>query len=97
MADSTLTRADLSEAVYRNVGFSRNESSVLVDSLLEIMGQALSDGDTVKISSFGTLAPRMKSGRVGRNPKTKIEVPITPRRVLTFRPSHVLRKRINQS
>jgi integration host factor subunit alpha len=97
LAESTLTRADLSEAVYRKIGFSRNESSVLVDSLLEIIGESLASGDIVKISSFGTLAPRMKSERIGRNPKTKIEVPITPRRVLTFRPSHVLRKRINKS
>ncbi len=96
MANTTLTRADLSEAVYRQVGLSRNESSLLVDAVLEEISGALEKGDEVKISSFGTFSIRQKAERIGRNPKTKVEVPIKPRRVLTFRPSHVLRERINE-
>ena len=96
VASSTITRADLSEAVYRQVGLSRNESAHLVDSVLEEVSVALESGDTVKISSFGTFLLRDKAQRIGRNPKTKVEVPILPRRVLSFRPSHVLRERINK-
>ena len=93
---TTLTRADLSEAVYRRVGLSRNESALLVDSVLEEISVALEQGDEVKISSFGTFSLRQKAERTGRNPKTKVEVPIKPRRVLSFRPSHLLRERINR-
>jgi len=96
MAGSTLTRADLSEAVYREVGLSRNESADLVESVLAHMSDALVRGETVKISSFGTFSVRQKNERVGRNPKTGTEVPIPPRRVLVFRPSHVLKDRINE-
>jgi integration host factor subunit alpha len=96
MAFSTLTRADLSEAVYREVGLSRNESADLVESVLSHMADALVRGETVKISSFGTFSVRQKNERVGRNPKTGTEVPIPPRRVLVFRPSHVLKDRINE-
>jgi integration host factor subunit alpha len=96
MAGSTLTRADLSEAVYREVGLSRNESADLVESVLSHMSDALVRGETVKISSFGTFSVRQKNERVGRNPKTGTEVPIPPRRVLVFRPSHVLKDRINE-
>lgn len=96
MAGSTLTRADLSEAVYREVGLSRNESADLVESILAHMSDALVRGETVKISSFGTFSVRQKNERVGRNPKTGTEVPIPPRRVLVFRPSHVLKDRINE-
>lgn len=97
MAGGTLTRADLSEAVYREVGLSRNESADLVESVLAHMSDALVRGETVKISSFGTFSVRQKNERVGRNPKTGTEVPIPPRRVLVFRPSHVLKDRINES
>ena len=97
MAGKTLTRADLTEAVYRNVGLSRNESSELVENILETMASRLEQGETVKLSSFGTFAVREKSQRIGRNPKTGEEVPIKPRRVLTFRPSHVLKDHINAS
>ena len=92
----TLTRSDLSEAVYREVGLSRNESSDLVESVLAHLSNALVDGDTVKISSFGTFSVREKGARMGRNPKTGEEVPIDPRRVLVFRPSHILKDKINE-
>ena len=91
----TLTRADLSEAVFKAVGLSRNESSQMVEDILEEICAALSRGDTVKLSSFGTFSVRQKSKRMGRNPKTGTEVPIAPRRVLVFRPSHVLKAIIN--
>lgn len=92
---TTVTRADLSEAVYQEVGLSRNESSELVESVLDEISNSLISGDSVKISSFGSFLVRDKRGRIGRNPKTGQEVPIEPRRVLTFRPSQVLRERIN--
>ncbi|WP_299626167.1 integration host factor subunit alpha [uncultured Tateyamaria sp.] len=94
MADKTLTRMDLSEAVFREVGLSRNESAQLVESVLDHMSDALVKGEQVKISSFGTFSVRDKSARVGRNPKTGQEVPINPRRVLTFRPSHLMKERV---
>ncbi|MFY0690918.1 MAG: integration host factor subunit alpha [Paracoccaceae bacterium] len=94
MSAKTLTRMDLSEAVFREVGLSRNESSDLVESVLKHMSDALVDGEQVKISSFGTFSVRDKSARVGRNPKTGEEVPIHPRRVLTFRPSHLMKDRV---
>ena len=91
----TLTRAHLSEAVYQEVGLSRNESADLVERVLDEIAASLLKGETVKLSSFGTFAVRKKGGRVGRNPKTGEEVPIKPRRVLVFRPSHVLKDLIN--
>jgi integration host factor subunit alpha len=94
MGEKTLTRMDLSEAVLREVGLSRNESAQLVESVLQHMSDALSTGETVKISSFGTFSVRDKAARVGRNPKTGDEVPISPRRVLTFRPSHLMKDRV---
>ncbi|MBF9045414.1 integration host factor subunit alpha [Rhodobacterales bacterium HKCCE4037] len=94
MAAKTLTRMDLSEAVFREVGLSRNESSQLVERVLEMMSDALVDGEQVKISSFGTFSVRSKTARVGRNPKTGEEVPISPRRVMTFRPSHLMKDRV---
>jgi len=94
---ATLTRAHLTEAVYGEVGLSRNESAELVESVFGEIGQSLENGETVKISSFGSFYVREKGERVGRNPKTGDEVPILPRRVLVFRPSHVLRERINGS
>ena len=95
MNSKTLTRADLTEAVFNAVGLSRNESSQMVEDILEEVCGALSRGETVKLSSFGTFQVRQKSQRVGRNPKTGDEVPIAPRRVLVFRPSHVLKAQIN--
>ena len=95
MAGDTITRAQLSEAVYEEVGLSRNESADLVEAVLEELVNALSDGETVKISSFGSFSIRQKSQRMGRNPKTGEEVPILPRKVIIFKPSHVLKNRIN--
>jgi integration host factor subunit alpha len=85
---------DLSEAVFREVGLSRNDSAQLVESVLTYMSDALVRGEQVKISSFGTFSVRDKAARVGRNPKTGQEVPINPRRVLTFRPSHLMKDRV---
>jgi integration host factor subunit alpha len=96
MAGETITRAHLSEAVYQEVGLSRNESADLVESVLDEMIGALVRGEMVKISSFGSFSVRQKGERIGRNPKTGEEVPILPRRVLVFRPSHVLKNRINR-
>lgn len=93
----TITRADLAEAVYAQVGLSRNESSDLVEQLLDEMMDALASGDNVKISSFGSFTIREKGERIGRNPKTGVEVPIKPRKVLTFRASHVLKDKINKA
>ena len=86
---------DLSEAVYREVGLSRNESAQLVEDVLKHMSDALVSGQQVKISSFGTFSVRDKTARIGRNPKTGEEVPIAPRRVLTFRPSHLMKDRVD--
>ncbi|HAW48716.1 integration host factor subunit alpha [Roseovarius sp. A46] len=94
MTNKTLTRMDLSEAVFREVGLSRNDAAQMVESVLTHVSDALSRGEPVKISSFGTFSVRDKSARVGRNPKTGEEVPIKPRRVLTFRPSHLMKDRV---
>ena len=96
MAERTLTRAHLSEAVYEEVGLSRNESTELVESVLNKISSTLVSGETVKISSFGTFSVRSKGQRIGRNPKTGKEVPILPRRVLVFRPSQILKDKVNQ-
>ncbi|MFC4270886.1 integration host factor subunit alpha [Sneathiella chungangensis] len=96
MTKNTLTRANLAEAVYQQVGLSRNESADHVEAVLSEIADRLVAGETVKISSFGSLQVRQKSGRVGRNPKTGEEVPINPRRVLVFRASHVLKDKINK-
>ena len=90
----TLTRADLAEAINRKVGLSRAESLMMVEAILRHMCEALSEGENVKISGFGTFLLRDKAERVGRNPKTGVEVPNTPRRVLTFRASQMLKDRI---
>ena len=95
MTGNTVTRADLAEAVFREVGLSRNESSKLVESVLGLITDSLSQGETVKVSSFGSFSVRMKGQRIGRNPKTGEEVPILPRKVLVFRASHVLKEQIN--
>ncbi len=95
MAGKTLTRADLSEAVHRKIGLSRTESADLVKSVLDLVSDTLVEGQPVKLSSFGTFMVRSKNGRIGRNPKTGEEVPITPRRVLVFRPSQVMKNVIN--
>jgi integration host factor subunit alpha len=96
MAGRTVTRAELSEAVYQEVGLSRSESADLVESVLDEISNALVRGESVKLSSFGSFSVREKGQRIGRNPKTGEEVPILPRRVLVFRASHVLKDRINR-
>ncbi len=90
----TLTRADLAEALHRQVGLSRADSADIVEQILANMCSALSKGENVKISGFGTFVLRDKGERIGRNPKTGVEVPIAPRRVLTFRASQMMRDRI---
>lgn len=91
----TVTRADLAEMIYAQVGLSRNESGQLLESVLEQVAAALQAGESVKISGFGTFSVRQKGRRIGRNPKTGVEVPILPRKVLVFRPSQMLRARVN--
>lgn len=92
--ESTLTRADLAEMLNRQIGLSKSESATVVESVLDHITSALEHGENVKISGFGTFTLRDKRERVGRNPKTGVEVPIAPRRVLTFRPSQAMRDRI---
>ena len=95
MGGKTVTRADLAEAVFRRVGLSRAESASMVETVLKEIGDAIVDGDTVKLSSFGSFTVRSKGLRVGRNPKTGREVPIPPRRVTIFKPSNIMKQRIN--
>ena len=94
MGGKTLTRADLAEAVYRKVGLSRSESASLVEMIIDEISDAIVRGETVKLSSFATFQVRDKSERIGRNPKTGEEVPISPRRVMTFKASNVLKQKI---
>lgn len=95
MTGRTVTRADLCEAVYQKVGLSRTESASLVELVLGEIGDCLERGETVKLSSFGSFIVRDKGQRVGRNPKSGQEVPIPPRRVMVFKPSNILKHRIN--
>ena len=96
MSDAkTLTRMDLAESVYHEVGLSRKAATELVDEVLEEVSKVLERGETVKLSTFGNFSVRSKRARVGRNPKTGVEVPITPRKVLVFRASHILKDKLN--
>ncbi len=97
MVGKTLTRADLAEAVIERVGLPRNESSELVELVLKEITESLERGEIVKLSSFGSFGIREKAERMGRNPKTGEEVPITPRRVLVFRASNIMKERINNA
>ena len=97
MTEKTLTRMDLSEAVFREVGLSRNESAQLVENVLDSMSDALVNGEQVKISSFGTFSVREKSARVGRNPKTEEQLIISKRKIVSFHPSRLLTQRLNQT
>ena len=97
MGGKTVTRADLCEAVYQKVGLSRTESAELVEQVLDEICACIVRGDSVKLSSFGSFIVRQKGERVGRNPKTGEEVPISPRRVMVFKPSNVLKQRINSA
>lgn len=96
MGGKTITRADLCESVYRKVGLSRSESAELVESFLSEISESLAKGESVKLSSFGSFMVRSKKERIGRNPKTGEEVPISPRRVLVFKPSNVMKDKINK-
>ena len=95
MSTKTLTRADLTESLHRDIGLSRTESAEMVNNVLDLISDALVEGNNVKLSSFGTFMVRSKRERLGRNPKTGEEVPITPRRVLVFRPSQVMKNIVN--
>ena len=95
MSERTITRADLADTIYEQVGLSRNESADLVETIINEISDTLAAGDSVKISSFGSWSIRQKGERIGRNPKTGEEVPITPRKVLVFKASHVLKNKIN--
>lgn len=94
MASGTLTRADIAARINQQIGLSRNESAHIVESILDHMSDALAAGQNVKISGFGTFVLRDKAQRIGRNPKTGVEVPISPRRVMTFRASQSMRGRV---
>ena len=94
MSSKTLTRIELSEAVYREVGLSRNESAELVETVLNHISNALIKGEQVKISAFGTFSTRNKKQRIGRNPKTGTEVPITSRRVISFKASQIMKEKV---
>lgn len=96
MAGKTVTRADLCEAVYQTVGLSRTESANLVELVIDEICDSIVRGESVKLSSFGSFVVRSKGERIGRNPKTGEEVPISPRRVMVFKPSNVLKQRINE-
>ncbi|MFN7169342.1 MAG: integration host factor subunit alpha [Pannonibacter sp.] len=97
MASKTVTRADLCEAVYQKVGLSRTESAELVERVLAEISDCLVTGESVKLSSFGSFVVRSKGERIGRNPKTGEEVPISPRRVMVFKPSNILKQKINET
>ena len=95
MSGQTVPRADLCEAVYQKIGLSRTEASKLVETVLDEICDAVARGENVKLSSFGSFVVRDKGERIGRNPKTGVEVPIEPRRVMVFKPSNVMKARIN--
>lgn len=97
MQEKTLTRADLANSVYHTLGLSLSDSNDLVDAVIEEIALALEGGDSVKLSSFGTFNLRHKKQRIGRNPKTGVEVPITPRTVLSFNASNILKQKVNQA
>ena len=97
MDQKTLTRQDISEALYRHIGLSKHESALMLESVLEQISIALIDGESVKLSSFGTFYSRQKRERVGRNPKTGVTATINARRVITFKPSKLMKDRINKS
>ena len=97
MDQKTLTRQDISEALYRKIGLSKHESAVMLESVLEQISNALIDDESVKLSSFGTFYPRQKRERVGRNPKTGVTATINARRVISFKPSKLMKERTNKS
>ena len=97
MERKTLTRQDISEALYRDVGLSKHESALMLETVLEHISNALIDGEIVKLSSFGTFTSRQKRERIGRNPKTGVTATINARRVISFKPSKLMKARINES
>ena len=97
MERKTLTRQDISEALYRDVGLSKHESALMLETVLEHISNALSNGEIVKLSSFGTFTSRQKRERIGRNPKTGVAATINARRVISFKPSKLMKARINES
>jgi len=97
MERKTLTRQDISEALYRDVGLSKHESALMLETVLEHISKALSNGEIVKLSSFGTFTSRKKRERIGRNPKTGVTATINARRVISFKPSKLMKARINKS
>ena len=97
MSRKTLTRQDISEALFRNVGLSKHESAHMLETVLAQISNAMIDGKSVKLSSFGTFTPRQKRERIGRNPKTGVEATINARRVISFKPSKLMKARINES
>ena len=97
MERKTLTRQDISEALYKQIGLSKHESSIMLESVLKQISNALIDGESVKLSSFGTFYTRQKRERVGRNPKTGVTATINARRVISFKPSKLMKERTNKS
>ena len=97
MERKTLTRQDISEALYRDVGLSKHESALMLETVLQHISNALIDGEIVKLSSFGTFTSRQKRERLGRNPKTGVAATINARRVISFKPSKLMKARINKS
>jgi len=97
LSKNTVTRAQLGEAVYQQIGLSRIESVELIESILKFMSESLERGESLKLSSFGSFSVRKKNERIGRNPKTGEEVLISPRKVIVFRPSQILKSRINKT
>ena len=97
MERKTLTRQDISEALYKYVGLSKHESAIMLETVLEQISNALIDGKNVKLSSFGTFIPRQKRERIGRNPKTGVTATINARRVISFKPSKLMKERVNKS
>ena len=97
MVKKNFTRKDLSNKVYQNLGFSRNFSSTIIDNFFDILIRELLKSNKVKISSFGTFKVINKKERIGRNPKTKIEARIIPRKVVRFKPSLIVKEKLNNS
>ena len=96
MIKKNFTRKDLSNKIYQNIGFSKNFSSTIIDNFFESLVSELVISNKIKISSFGTFKVINKKERIGRNPKTKIEAKISPRKVVKFRPSSLVKKIINK-
>ena len=97
MEHKTLTRQDISEALYKHVGLSKHESALMLETVLDQISNALIDGKSVKLSSFGTFIPKQKRERIGRNPKTGVSAKIDARRVISFKASKLMKERINKS